>query len=109
MRLSGRRAFASVFAGKVRKTVGPLTVHSLPNDRSHPRLGLTVSRSVGTAVKRNQIKRLLREAFRLMQHDWPWGYDVVVVVRPHATLTLAEYQKAFFTAMRSVHQRWSER
>src|SRR5262245_6652622 len=83
MRLSGSGAFLSMRQWAVRINVGPLQFQSRPNDLGHPRLGLSVSRRVGTAVVRNRIKRLLREAFRLTQHDWPTetsavgGYDLV--------------------------------
>ena len=68
-------------------------VVAIRNTLGHARLGISIGRKVGTAPVRNRIKRLLRESFRMMQHDWPSGYDVVVVVRPHTPLTLADYQK----------------
>lgn len=34
------------------------------NDLTHSRLGMTVSKKVGCAVKRNRIKRIIREFFR---------------------------------------------
>src|SRR5688500_14491592 len=85
--------FESVYGAKVRESRGPLTLYVRPNDLGHPRMGMSVSRKVGTAVRRNRIRRLLREAFRLLQHDLPTGYDLVVVVRPHEPLMLAEYQR----------------
>jgi ribonuclease P protein component len=45
------------------------------------RLGITASRKVGCAVRRNRIKRLVREAFRTCRDLWPPGTDVVVIVR----------------------------
>lgn len=42
------------------------------------RLGVVVGRRFGTAVRRNRFRRVVREAFRLSQHQWPAGYDIVV-------------------------------
>jgi ribonuclease P protein component len=47
------------------------------------RLGLTVSRKVGNAVVRNQIKRRIREWFRRHRNEFPKG-DLVVIARPSA-------------------------
>lgn len=43
------------------------------------RLGLTVSRKIGKSVRRNRVKRLIREYFRLHQHDFRLRADIVVV------------------------------
>ena len=58
-----------------------LVVFGCPNDLPHARLGLSVSRKLGTAVVRNRWKRLLREAFRLSLPRLPQGIDLVVVPR----------------------------
>ena len=55
------------------------------------RLGISMSRRVGSAARRNRIKRLLREAYRLNRHSWPSGLDLVIVPRPHEPLGLVEY------------------
>ena len=47
-----------------------------------PRLGLAVPRSVGPAVVRNRMKRLLREAWRELLPSVPGGRDYVLVARP---------------------------
>jgi ribonuclease P protein component len=49
-----------------------------------PRLGLSVSRKVGDAVRRNLIKRRLREIFRLNQHSLASGCELVVIPRKEA-------------------------
>jgi ribonuclease P protein component len=91
-RLGGKTSFAAVYDARVRQSQGPLTIYAHANGLKHSRLGLSVSRRVGTAPRRNRIKRMLRESFRLLQHDLPAGYDWVVVVRAHEPLELAEYQ-----------------
>ncbi len=100
--------FAAVYDAKVRESRGPLLIYATPNDLGHPRIGLSTARKVGTAVRRNRIRRLLREAFRLMQHDLPRGYDLVVVVRPHEPVTLADYQRLLSGAVVKLHRRWGE-
>ena len=56
----------------------------LANHESFPRLGLSIAtRTFGTAVARNRIKRLTRESFRLNQHSLP-PVDVTVSAREAA-------------------------
>jgi ribonuclease P protein component len=108
-RLRSKLDFAKVFDAKVRESRGPITIYAHPNELNHPRLGISIGRRVGTAPRRNRIKRLLRESFRLMQHDFPRGYDLVIAVRPHAPLILAEYQKILSAAMVKLHGAWMKK
>ena len=56
----------------------------LANKETYPRLGLSIAtRTFGTAVSRNRIKRLARESFRLNQHSLP-PVDVTVSAREAA-------------------------
>ena len=55
------------------------TFHILSRTGSN-RLGISISRGWGTAVERNRIKRLIREAFR--RHDEIFS-DMDTIVRPH--------------------------
>jgi ribonuclease P protein component len=43
-------------------------IYVFPNGLSLNRLGITASARVGNSVKRNRVKRLLREFFRLNAH-----------------------------------------
>jgi len=105
-RLKTRRDFARVYAARAWRWAGPLRVHAAPNERDHDRLGLSVSARAGNAVTRNRIKRRLREAFRLLQHDLPPGYDLVIVVKRHDPLTTPDYQRLLADAMRRLDRHW---
>ena len=108
-RIRSRSDFSAVFEDRVKAARGPLIAYARPNDLPHPRLGISISRAVGVAPRRNRIKRLLREAFRLHQHDWPKGYDIVLVVRPHEPLLLADYQKLLTSLMVKLHNDWQRK
>lgn len=105
-RLSGAKAFRRVRREGLRAARGPLVVFARPNGLDHPRLGLAVPRRAGTAVARNRIKRRLREAFRLMQHEMPSGYDLVAQVRPHRPLSTEEYRRRLASCWRKLDERW---
>lgn len=76
---------------------------ALPVEREGMRLGVTVSRKVGVAVVRNRVKRLLREAFRLHQHELPSGLDLVAIARSEAATppdSLAEVERELLEVRR---------
>ena len=60
---------------------GYVVVYAMKNKKQYNRLGLTVSTSVGKAVKRSRAKRLIRESYRVIEPKLPQGYDFVVVAR----------------------------
>jgi ribonuclease P protein component len=75
---TGQRYFSRHFVFFVTYDRG----RALPDARlGHWRLGLAVTRKSGNAVWRNRIKRIVREFFRLHQHNIPHGLDFVVVPR----------------------------
>ena len=93
MRLKGRISFQETYEAGKRRTAHPLTVHALRRADDGPaKMGISIGGRCGHAVQRNLIKRRLREAFRLLQHEMPLGFNYVVVVKPHRPLTLSEYQ-----------------
>jgi len=62
--------------------VHPLLVtYVRKNRRNETRVGLTVSKKIGTAVKRSRCRRMLRAAYRHLLCDVRDGYDIVFVAR----------------------------
>ena len=108
-RLGRNRDFQAVFDLRHRRESGPLLVYGRPNELEHPRLGLSVSRKVGGAVRRVAVKRQLREAFRSLLPEHRNEFDFIIVVRPHRLMKFAEYQRHLETAMRKVVQEWRTR
>ena len=105
-RLSGAKQFAEVFARRISAANKLIVVYAAPNGLPYSRLGLSVGKKLGTAVARNRIKRLFREAFRLEATTLPAGYDLVVVPRVGSIGALREYQDAIQTVCLRVCERW---
>lgn len=79
------------------------SVHVLPNTVGKPRLGLSVSKKVGTAVKRNMVRRRLKEIFRSWLVTLPSDLDFVVSARPAAAAaSFEELNEEFARSLRKL-------
>jgi len=84
-RLSRSRDFDAVYRRGRSASTRYLVLHWFPREEDAdgaPRLGLAVPRAVGSAVARNRVKRLLREAWRELLPTVPPGHDYVLAARP---------------------------
>ncbi|MDA3864210.1 MAG: ribonuclease P protein component [Deltaproteobacteria bacterium] len=82
-KLRKRKDYLRVQGRKTSKFVtGSMVFLYVQNQLDHARIGITVSKRNGNSVKRNKIKRFLRNTIRycfpLMRH---LGYDIVVIPR----------------------------
>ena len=84
MRLTDSPEFERVYRQGTAYRGKLFSVHAFPNEHGTARLGLSVSRKVGTAVTRNAVRRRLREVFRSCIADVPGDLDLVVSARPAA-------------------------
>ena len=101
-RLTQSRDFARVRQQGERLALGCLIANwnKLP-DGSSPRLGVITSKKIGGAPERSRARRLLRESFRLHQHELAQPVELVLVARNSiAGRSFAEVEKDFLAALR---------
>ena len=55
------------------------------NKLGRKRLGITTSKKIGGAVKRNRARRIIRAAFAAIEPDIFPGWDIVIVARTKTT------------------------
>lgn len=61
-----------------------LALYVRKNRQKDNRLGITVGAKIGNAVKRNRVRRRLKEIYRLNEDRLRTGCDVVIVARVKA-------------------------
>ena len=80
-RIRKKRDYLTVYEQGVRNHSRHFTVIAHRNPSGKRRLGITVGKKVGNAVKRNRLKRSLREFFRLNKEQFPAAQDIVIMAR----------------------------
>ncbi len=87
-----RAEFVNVNRFGKRSYTGHFIAIARENELGITRLGVTASKKVGNAVKRNRAKRLIREFYRLNKARLPKGYDIVIIAKKGAGYL--DYRKA---------------
>jgi ribonuclease P protein component len=77
-RLRLKKEFEAVFDADNKTVTRDLVAWHRNGGDKEKRLGLMVSKKTGGAVKRNRLKRLLREAFRLTGRELKEGTRLII-------------------------------
>jgi ribonuclease P protein component len=110
-RLVRKSDFDRAFREGVRARGAILVVVARPNGLEHTRLGLSIGKSIWkSAVKRNRVRRIFRESFRLSYADLPSGLDLVLIaatprLEPQLEATRRELVHLARKALRRVEER----
>lgn len=80
-----------------------MAIYCRKNRRQVSRLGLTTGVKLGNAVRRNRIRRRLREVYRTNEHRLLPGWDLVIVARVKSVYTsYGELERSFLALARKL-------
>lgn len=69
-----------------------IEIFALKSDININMLGIAISKKIAKSVKRNKIKRLIKENYRLLEEKLNLGYNIVILWNKKTP-----YQRASFT------------
>jgi ribonuclease P protein component len=84
-----RAEYDAVYREAKRRSSRQYTLFVRPNGLPISRFGWSIKKALGNAVKRNRIRRRLREILRMHRHEMASGWDVVI--HPRASVATAEF------------------
>ena len=76
--------FRRVYRAGISRANKVLVLYILRTESGKNRIGISVSKKIGNSVIRHQIKRRLKEAYRLNEERFDRGLDIVVIARSGA-------------------------
>jgi len=88
-RLVHRTEYDAVYSEGRRRTSREFTVFLRPNGLQVSRFGWSIKKALGNAVRRNRIRRRLREILRLHRGEIAQGWDIVI--HPRSSAATAQF------------------
>ena len=109
MRIRSSKEYGKVYRRGFSTRKFGVVGYFIPNGGICSRLGMAVGKKVGNSPRRNKIKRLFREGFRLEFARFDLPMDIVLIpVEPNRIYCLVEVQQALkimFEKARKFHSR----
>jgi len=88
-RVARRAQYDAVYREGRRRSSREFTIFIRPNGLNLSRFGWSIKKALGTAVRRNRIRRRLREILRLHQQEIFPGWDIVI--HPRSSAATADF------------------
>lgn len=79
--LNRNEQFLNVYRTGKRSYHKFFTLYYLPNGKDYNRLGFKVGKKLAKATRRNRVRRLLRESYRLSEEKIATGYDIILAAK----------------------------
>ena len=93
LKIKTNREFQKIYRKGRYAASKALVIYLLPNLLQANRIGITASKKYGNSVKRNRIRRLIRESYLMQQDKIKQGYDFIFVARKPDENEIPEYQQ----------------
>ncbi len=95
-RIKKNSEFQEVFKKGASFANRQLVIYYLHKEQQqHYRVGLSVSKKIGNAVVRNQVKRYIRQAFLELDTNIKSDYDIIIIARqPTKEMDFHEIKKS---------------
>lgn len=106
-RLVRRGDYDAVYRAGRRKSSREFTIFLRPNGLSVSRFGWSIKKALGTAVRRNRIRRRLREIVRLHRQEITPGWDIVI--HPRSSAATADFSALAEELLRLIPRRSAPR
>lgn len=69
-----------------------VTIYINKNKEEKNKIGIAISKKLGKANKRNRLKRLIRESYRLQKNNLKKGYNIIFIWNKHANILNNTYK-----------------
>ncbi len=78
-----------------------IVLYYCPNGYDYNRIGFSINKKVGKSVVRNRIRRVYKEAFKVVDKYLDKGYDIVLIARkPAVDVTFKQASKELYNLCR---------
>ncbi|HEY4710591.1 MAG TPA: ribonuclease P protein component [Candidatus Acidoferrales bacterium] len=88
-RVVDRAEYDAVYREGRRRSSREFTIFVRPNGLDLSRFGWSIKKALGNAVRRNRIRRRLREILRLHRQEIAQGWDIVI--HPRSSAATADF------------------
>lgn len=94
-RVKSEKDFSAVYHQGKKVANRQFVLYYLPKEQAHFRLGISCGKKIGNAVKRNYVKRRIRESFKELEMQIRPNFDIIIIARkPSGEMTFAQIKSS---------------